>query len=316
MSFVLCNYKFLNFVGEGSTSKIYDCVSLTDETRTVSFVNKIKQLKLDKNKHYAARVIKTEDLWHVDETILNLNHPNLLKCNDVFQFEDHLFYICDLYDTDLKKISLGKFQLKDKLYWMIDIANALEYLHSCNIYHGDVKPENILLDFKKNQAVLCDYSMSNFFCLNRTYKNTFPFITPFELYNQRFLKGSQEDQLFQLLCKHNVNIEDYITFDRTFMLENGTKSDMFAFGLTLAAILCNMYSIFDLGMEYNCTLEEAIQLRILNYFEFIKDRELYLSIIFKDGVHTEVLELILGLTEIDPQKRLDSAKTLKRFISL
>ena len=37
-----------------------------------------------------------------------------------------------------------------ELYFLLDLACALEYLHACNVIHRDIKPENCLItrDFR------------------------------------------------------------------------------------------------------------------------------------------------------------------------
>jgi serine/threonine protein kinase len=304
----------LKFIGEGSTSKIFECIPLVDKFLKLQFAHKTKELNLDKGKRLAARVIKENDVWQVDETILNLNHPNLLKCNDVFHLDGHVFYICDLFDTDIKSVDLSVFSHKQKISWFLDVIKALDFLHKCNIFHGDIKPENILLRFQDNKVILCDYTMSNFISHHRTFKNTFPFITPFELYNQRFLNDAQEQELFIILTKkYDINIENFITFDRNFLVESGIKSDTFALGLSFAAVLSNMYSIFDIGMELGLTLEQAIQLRLKNYFEFLKDTELYLSLLLPN-INDELFYLIVDLLQVDPSKRENNYANVIRYL--
>jgi len=48
---------------------------------------------------------------------------------------------------------------EDVLQILLDLASALKFLHSLNIYHRDVKPDNIAID--NNRAVLFDFSHSH-----------------------------------------------------------------------------------------------------------------------------------------------------------
>ena len=54
---------------------------------------------------------------------------------------------------------------KTILQIMIDITSALSFLHSLNIWHRDVKPENILID-KSERATIIDFSHAHRFIVN------------------------------------------------------------------------------------------------------------------------------------------------------
>ena len=47
--------------------------------------------------------------------------------------------------------------LANRLKWLYQIAQALRFLHTRGIVHGDVKPANILLDASGNTAKVCDF---------------------------------------------------------------------------------------------------------------------------------------------------------------
>ncbi len=55
--------------------------------------------------------------------------------------------------TVLKKS--GKIEEQQAIKWIMQVANAIEYIHSKNYIHRDIKPENILIDEKGN-AKLAD----------------------------------------------------------------------------------------------------------------------------------------------------------------
>lgn len=54
-------------------------------------------------------------------------------------------------------------RIKRKTYqWSKDIANAMEYLHSCFVVHMDLKSDNVVLDHDFN-AQVCDFGLSTNF---------------------------------------------------------------------------------------------------------------------------------------------------------
>lgn len=88
-----------------------------------------------------------------------LSHPNLLKAdsieiNDMGQAKIvQEKQTCDLFS--IPKLSRKAFI---DIGWQI--ISGLNYLHSCGIIHGDLKPSNIL--YKDNNVKICDFSLSRF----------------------------------------------------------------------------------------------------------------------------------------------------------
>ena len=60
------------------------------------------------------------------------------------------------YASYLKQISPDRLELKDALTIVSQVGQALAYAHEHHIVHGNIKPENILLD-DNGQAVLTDF---------------------------------------------------------------------------------------------------------------------------------------------------------------
>ena len=77
-----------------------------------------------------------------------LDHPNIMKIYECF-VDDQNFYIisdfCDQGDLLGKLDKLGKMNEFVVKFLMEQVFNAVAYLHSKNILHGDIKLENILL---------------------------------------------------------------------------------------------------------------------------------------------------------------------------
>ena len=77
-----------------------------------------------------------------------LHHPSIIEFVDVFEDNDTLMMIMEfcpgreLFDVILER---KYFEESDARPIFAQIARALFYLHSLNILHRDVKPENILV---------------------------------------------------------------------------------------------------------------------------------------------------------------------------
>lgn len=85
----------------------------------------------------------------------SLTHPNIMHFLCAFSDEENkeCFLVMELMNKDLssfikevcgprKKVP---FSLPVAVDIMLQIARGMEYLHSCNIYHGDLNPSNVLV---------------------------------------------------------------------------------------------------------------------------------------------------------------------------
>ena len=80
-------YKEEDILGKGFSSNVYKCRSIKEEEKEFA----IKVIDLKKFKTSNLKLIENEILVHK-----NLNHPNILKCYDVYRNLD-FFYIITEY---------------------------------------------------------------------------------------------------------------------------------------------------------------------------------------------------------------------------
>ena len=93
------------------------------------------------------------------QTIAGLSHPNIIRIHDIFEENGTAYYVMEYHGSG----SLADMDLPmptDKaLGYVRQIGSALDYLHSRNVMHLDVKPSNVLIDDASN-AVLIDFGVS------------------------------------------------------------------------------------------------------------------------------------------------------------
>ena len=93
-----------------------------------------------------------------------LNHSNILKLYEFIETEEFLYLIleyisgCSLQEY-IKKKPERRLDEADACRIFFQIVQALEYCHSKNVAHRDIKLENILLD-SVNNIKLIDFGFS------------------------------------------------------------------------------------------------------------------------------------------------------------
>ncbi len=115
--------------------------------------------------------------------LLELDHPYVVKHTHLGQIGE-LVYIemnfvgtSDLYDRVTSNLETAE----TKHRWLIQIAKAVEYLHSQDIAHMDIKLENILIT-PENDVKLIDFDfmidVSDEINLNKYYRGSIPYMSP------------------------------------------------------------------------------------------------------------------------------------------
>lgn len=89
----------------------------------------------------------------------HLKHPSIVRVLDFGVKEHHPFLILEYAPNGTFRQSLPQGMpqpLRDILPSLLQIADALQYIHDHNVIHCDIKPENLLLG-PDNDIWLCDF---------------------------------------------------------------------------------------------------------------------------------------------------------------
>ncbi len=104
-----------------------------------------------------------EELLSKAKRIKQLQHPHLMPILDIGIEQERPFVVREyllngsLRDR-LKSMSPHRLELRDALTIVLQVGQTLAYAHEHNIFHGNIKPENILFD-TNGQAVLTDFNL-------------------------------------------------------------------------------------------------------------------------------------------------------------
>ena len=142
------NTSYHNILGQGA----YGIVHKTWNEEGEIFAVK----RIDGEKH--PRVLRQ----NLDK-LLQLDHDNIVKIFDICQEDQVLFLFmtyCPLGDLS-KYFRSNELNLGEKIDIMEQVANGIVYLHSKNVIHRDIKPDNILIFHgSKLTAKLSDFDLS------------------------------------------------------------------------------------------------------------------------------------------------------------
>jgi len=128
-----------------------DVIAVRDKVRKLDLALKILK-GFDKKK---ARTLAAEF-----STLSSLDHPNLIKVYDYGFLQSGIPYFTMeiIYGQDLRSFFRAKANLKHLPNIISQSLSALKYIHSKQILHGDLKPENIMITNDK-QVKLLDFGL-------------------------------------------------------------------------------------------------------------------------------------------------------------
>ncbi|XP_045027630.1 death-associated protein kinase 1 [Daphnia magna] len=87
-----------------------------------------------------------------EEAMLKLNHPNIVKHFRCVNDDDYVFYELEPCVTSLDQLFLDpndpkkyKGPMPQHIDALLQLASGLQHIHSQNLVHGDIQPENVLI---------------------------------------------------------------------------------------------------------------------------------------------------------------------------
>ncbi|HEY9705234.1 MAG TPA: serine/threonine-protein kinase, partial [Allocoleopsis sp.] len=165
-------YTILSELGRGGFAITY----LVQDTHGRKFV--IKTLNDEIISHPDFKTF--QDNFHKEATSLaQFNHPHIVQIDSLFYESEQNQVICCLVmdyiqGENLHQLSQGIGILSESLaeIYIKQIAEALILIHSKNILHRDVKPENIMISNITSQAILIDFGIAREFTPNQAKNHT------------------------------------------------------------------------------------------------------------------------------------------------
>jgi cyclin-dependent kinase-like len=145
------NYEVIGVVGEGAYGIVYKCKN--KETGKLVAIKKFKEIE-DK---LVQKTMKREL-----NMLRMLKHDNIVDFQDAFIYKGNLFLVFEFVEKNLLEVlEKSPDGLSPKLIrsFVFQMCKAVHYLHTNNMIHRDVKPENLLID-ENMQLKLCDFGFA------------------------------------------------------------------------------------------------------------------------------------------------------------
>lgn len=154
-------------------------------------------------------------IYFKQEYIFQLHHPNIIAATD-YIVDDGKHYLVRAWidGSDLSK-TVHKLNEKEALFIVVEVLQALTYLHQKGILHLDIQPKNILMG-KDGKVYLTDFGLAK--RINHTiYKQPFNiyYSSPEQILNHVDLFNNSTD-LFAV----GVLLYELLLGDRPFTDEN------------------------------------------------------------------------------------------------
>jgi serine/threonine-protein kinase len=149
------DYRLLRRLGEGGMGSVYLAYK---EGENQQFAIKVLSDQLALNQAYLDRFHREAKSGSL------LNHPNIVRCIAAGKDKatDRHYLVMEFVDGPSAHHLLdrmGRLPVGDVVHIALDIARALEYLHTRNFVHRDIKPDNILIT-KAGVAKLADLGLA------------------------------------------------------------------------------------------------------------------------------------------------------------
>lgn len=141
-------YELLEVLGVGSTSTCHRCVEITTSTSRACKI-------VDKHEIDPTYATMMDQFYTEIKTLRSLQHPNIIQLYDVYITEDKIYIIMELMEGgELFDYVVQKGTLTEEEASRIvrKVTSALVYMHSRNVIHRDMKPENLLLAHKPRSS--------------------------------------------------------------------------------------------------------------------------------------------------------------------
>lgn len=150
-------YKILSEIGRGGMGIVYQAFDST-ENRIVAIKSLVMEnIGPEKMREFRDR-FRREAV-----TIQRLKHPNIVEVFDVATDAGTYYYVMEFLEGHSlrRELEIRQGKMTAKEYWPLldQVASALDFAHTMNVVHRDVKPDNIFI-LKDGRVKITDFGIA------------------------------------------------------------------------------------------------------------------------------------------------------------
>lgn len=152
---VVKNYRLVKTIGKGNFARVM--LARHIPTNSEVAIKIIDKTQLNPN--------SLEKLFREVAIMKKLNHPNIVKLFEVIETDKTLYLVMEYINNgEVFEYLVKNGRMKENIarQKFRQIVSAVQYLHSKNIIHRDLKAENLLLDANLDVKIV-DFGFSNEF---------------------------------------------------------------------------------------------------------------------------------------------------------
>ena len=155
-------YTLLEQLGEGGMAIVYKAYDTRLERDVAVKIIRTERLTIETTPKALKRFEREA------KSLAKLTHPNIVQVIDYGEHEGIPYLVMPYLPGGTLKQRLGKpIPWQEAIQIILPIAEALDYAHSQNMIHRDVKPSNILLT-ERGQPMLTDFGIAKVLDLEET----------------------------------------------------------------------------------------------------------------------------------------------------
>lgn len=290
------DFEKIRVLGVGGTGIVYELLHKTNGSRYA-----MKEMEI-KNKPQMEMALQEAGM--LKDIMENISHPNVMHIEKVFQVGSKfylVFPLCtggELYEHIIRR---GHYTERDAAVVFRDIISGLDALHSHDILHLDIKPENILFESMEPDAKIkiTDFGLSKMFNSSdsdsgvSSQSSSFNSVSMDEM--NKKLKAFQDSGVLNREALRGT--VGYMSPELILLGASSKATDIFAAGVVLYILLCGRPPF------HSKSNREVLERTARGAYRMTGEEW--------EDISKEAKDLVKRMLVVDPSKRITTTEILK-----